>query len=252
MVHDDSSPSTAPAASPDEPSHHEPAGPRMADRDQDGFIATMIHELRGPAGIIHQLAEVMGDVPDIPEAALRLARSIQANAARMTRVINDLRVLAQCDSERLILQSEPVSIAAVCAELTDERASHGGPPLFRLVYSDAEVDVDATRIRQAIGNVLDNAIAYSVDGGTVRIVVERRGDDAVVTVRDTGIGIPVEDLPHVYDRFHRGSNAHGVSGSGLGLSVARSVIEAHGGDITIDSAVGTTAVIRLPIAEPAS
>ncbi len=110
---------------------------------------------------------------------------------------------------------------------------------------------DAERLRQVVYNLLDNAIKYTPEGGSVDVRVEQRQGNAVLTVRDTGIGIPAEHLPHVFDRFYRVDKARSRTrgGTGLGLSIVRSIVQAHGGQVFLESnpGTGTTCTVTFPV-----
>jgi signal transduction histidine kinase len=120
-----------------------------------------------------------------------------------------------------------------------------------------EATVDEARVHRVLANLLANAIKYSPNGGPVRVTVKERvdphGPSALLVVRDEGVGIPPQDLPHVFDRFHRGTNVIGrFAGTGLGLASARELVELHGGTISVESeeGKGSTLVVRLPLTPP--
>jgi signal transduction histidine kinase len=109
-------------------------------------------------------------------------------------------------------------------------------------------DWDGRRLERVLSNLLDNAVKYSPDGGQVVVSVQREGDWAVVVVRDRGVGIPEDDLPHVFERFRRGANVTGrIGGTGIGLAGVRAIVDGHGGTVHVDSqeGVGSTFTVRL-------
>ena len=129
--------------------------------------------------------------------------------------------------------------------------------LFEAETPTVVVTVDETRAHRVLANLLTNAIKYSPDGGPVRVTIKESdgpdGKAAVLVVRDEGLGIPQDDLPHVFDRFHRGANVVGrFAGIGIGLASARELVELYGGTISVESEEGTgsTLVVRLPLAPP--
>jgi signal transduction histidine kinase len=129
--------------------------------------------------------------------------------------------------------------------------------LFEAEVPTLEATVDETRVHRVLANLLTNAIKYSPAGSAVRVTVRmtdgRDGKSAVLVVHDDGVGIPHDELPHVFDRFHRGANVVGrFAGSGLGLASARQLVELHGGTISVESEAGkgSTFVVRLPLSPP--
>lgn len=230
------------------------------DRLKNEFVATMTHELRGPSGVMSQLADVLAESPALADNDRRLAASIRANAEHMSRVVDDLRDLARFDAGRPGLLLRRSSLSTLCADLVNEhglRASAKDVEIALEADDGIELDVDAVRIRQAVGNLLSNAIAYTPAGGRVVLELSHDGTAAVVRVRDTGMGIPAEDLPQLFTRFFRASNAYSpqTPGTGLGLSVARTIVEAHGGRMAVTSSTtpgrsGTVFTIRLPFERP--
>jgi signal transduction histidine kinase len=118
-----------------------------------------------------------------------------------------------------------------------------------LPEENVEFSGNESQVRQIVINLLENALKFTPAGGTITLRLMRFGDEANLTVLDTGIGIPPEDLPHLFERFHRGRNTSRYPGSGLGLAITRALVSAHGGSISADSRAGegTTIIVRLPI-----
>jgi two-component system sensor histidine kinase BaeS len=220
---------------------------RLADMDTErrAFLADVAHELRTPLSVIEaQLAAIEDGV--YPPDAAHLA-PIHEQVRALERLIDDLRTVALAEAGALALVREPTDLAdladeSVAAfrtpEVTIDVAADHGLPL---------VSVDPARVRQILANLLSNAVRHTPPGGSVRVVLDRDGEWAVVSVVDSGSGIAPELLPRVFDRFAKGL---GSSGSGLGLAIARDLVEAHGGQITAAStpAEGTTIRFTLPLA----
>jgi signal transduction histidine kinase len=128
------------------------------------------------------------------------------------------------------------------AEQAGVRYSFTAPPQAQVVTGDSK------QLYEAIGNLLENGLKFTPAGGEVRLILDRDGSWAIVIVEDTGIGLPPEDLPRLFERFHRGRNAAGYPGSGLGLAIVRSIVESHGGAVTAENLQpGARFVIRLPL-----
>ena len=182
-------------------------------------------------------------------------REINAEAERLGRLLNDLLTLARADEDQIPLEREPVrldllalDVAATMESLAVER----GIELQVQANMPATVLGDTVRLIQVMMGLVDNALTYTHAGGKVIISVEAYRATADFIVCDTGIGIAPDDLPHIFERFYRADPArsHAASGSGLGLSIADWVIQAHGGSIAVESKIGqgSTFTVTLPLA----
>jgi two-component system sensor histidine kinase BaeS len=168
----------------------------------------------------------------------------------LERLVEDLRTLSLSESGALRLEREPTNLAELLAEAVAgfrARADAGGVRLELSADDDLPpLDLDQARIRQVIGNLLANALRFTPADGTVAVgATASRGGGVEITVSDTGSGIAAADLPHVFDRFYRSA---GSGGSGLGLPIARSLVEAHGGSIEADSQPGRGTTVRIILA----
>jgi signal transduction histidine kinase len=219
---------------------------------QRSFVADASHELRTPLTLIRANAEL--SMLDPERSINESLANILTEVDRTDRLVDDLLLLARVDAGRLELHLERHRLDSL---VTDAAASMR--PLFddqqtRLtVATDTAVDVwaDGDRIQQVVRSLLDNALKHT-GGGQVDVSAGSDGRWAVVSVRDTGTGIPSEALPHIFDRFYRVDTARSRSagGTGLGLSIAKAIVEAHGGEISITSKPdhGTTVTFSLPVA----
>ncbi|MFJ9117055.1 ATP-binding protein [Streptomyces sp. NPDC102394] len=221
------------------------------EEQRKAMVSDIAHELRSPLTNIRGWLEVTRDGVVDPDPAL--LGSLHEESLVLQRIIDDLQDLAAADAGTLRLHREPVR----AAELLDQvAAAHR----VAAVTADVEVrtdvdgdpwlDADPVRMRQALGNLVSNALRHTPAGGTVTVAARRDGDDAVFTVTDTGSGIAAEDLPHVFERFWRAekSRSRRTGGSGLGLAIVRHLIAAHGGTATAQSEPGrgATFTLRLP------
>ncbi len=221
---------------------------------QQRLVADVSHELRTP------LATIQGNVDLLQRGAAQdsamLAEGLEAighEVARMTRLVRDLLLLAETDAGvRLTLK--PVELDTLLLEVYREALlMANGRVKVRLGHEDqAQVQGDPDRLKQLLLNLVSNAIAYTPPGGLVTLSLHRRPDGWVrVNVTDTGVGIAPEDLPHIFDRFWRVDRARGraAGSSGLGLSIAQSIAEAHGGSISVESkpGQGSTFEVLLPL-----
>jgi heavy metal sensor kinase len=216
------------------------------------FTADASHELRTPLTAIRTEVEVALARPLTVPDCQALLGSVLEECERLARLSEQLLALAREDAgtspraaQRLALAEVVGAVTETMRPLAETRALE-----LRLRAEAVEVCGDAGRLRQVFYNLLDNALKYTPPGGVVEVRVGRDDRGAVVAVRDTGVGIAAEHLPHVFERFYRADGGRGreQGGNGLGLSIARSIAVAHGGDIELSSALGrgTTATVVLP------
>ncbi|HEY4094363.1 MAG TPA: HAMP domain-containing sensor histidine kinase [Baekduia sp.] len=230
------------------PTEHELALSQGALADslaaQRQLVADASHELRTPVTSVRTNAEMLRDATFVPDDERRLiAGEVVDQAEELTALIGDLIDLARGDVPDPAV--EDVRLDALVYESV-QRARRHAPALRFTLESEPCVVVGAPeRLARAINNLLDNAAKHSPAGASVEIALA----GGELTVRDHGPGIDPEDLPHVFDRFHRGANARGRPGSGLGLAIVRQVAEAHGGAVGLEPAPGggTLARLRLPV-----
>jgi len=219
---------------------------------QTRFTADASHELRTPVAVIlSQTQTALGR--ERPAADYRGAlEACQRAAQRMRRLIENLLELARLDAGLEKMKSDPFNldhVIAECVELLRPLAAERRLTI-RMQLAVKECLGDSERLSQVIMNLLSNAIHYNKDGGEIRITTRCEYTTIVLTVSDTGVGIAPIDLKHIFDRFYRGDSARTTSHgrSGLGLAIARAIVEAHGGRIEVSShsGIGTTFTVRLP------
>jgi two-component system OmpR family sensor kinase len=223
---------------------------------QRAFVADASHELRTPLAALRGQVDVMRRaLPEQPADADRLASSMRRELARLSRLVDDLLVLARLDalgSGALSLRSVDVCSVAedVCAQVTALPTAKGRD--IRLAArGPVRINADGERLHQVLLNLLANAVEHTPAGGKTTLSVEPSPDGAHVVVRDTGPGIPSSHLPHIFDRFYRVDGTRRrehAGGAGLGLSIARAIVEAHGGTIAATNAPqgGATFSVDIP------
>jgi PAS domain S-box-containing protein len=222
-----------------------------SERAKEEFVSMVSHDLRSPLTVI--LADSGDYASSCAEPGCVESRaSVRASARRMAVMLNELVDSARLESGTLELHKEPVELGALLRRLAgqsfaaterDRLAFEGEPPVAQLLG-------DRSWLERALVNVIGNALKFAPSHTTVRIRLALEGDSAVVTVADQGPGIPHDELPLVFQRFYRASNTRRrVEGSGLGLFIARKVVESHGGEASVQSEVGTgtTVRFRLPL-----
>ena len=229
---------------------------RSLDQAKDDFVATVSHELRTPLTSLSGYLELMqeGDAGPVTEQQERMLATMARSAARLRALIEDLLLINQMDAGSLQLDLEPTALAGLVRRAAQSVAGLAQARDQRIEV-DAEADLgpvraDAAHLERAIRGLISNAIKFSPDGGLVRIYVKRQDGHAVVAVVDEGVGIDEADLPRVFDRFFRTSQATtaAVQGAGLGLTIARRIVQEHGGEIDVTSkpGQGSTFTVRLP------
>ncbi|MFW6097273.1 MAG: sensor histidine kinase [Chloroflexota bacterium] len=221
-------------------------------RQRRQMTADIAHDLRTPLTVLAGYLEAMeeGTLKPTPE---RLGM-MQQEVAGLTRLVEDLRVLSLADADRLELNLAPADVGELLARVRDVHAPQAEAGSIALQVDVApdlpQVRLDPARMRQVIGNLVSNALRHTAAGGSVTLQAARDDDGVVLRVQDTGSGIAGEDLPHIFDRFYRGDTARGAgrAASGLGLAIARSLVEMHGGTIGVESkpGEGSTFTIWLP------
>lgn len=218
-----------------------------ADEQRRRLLADLGHELRTPLTVVRGEIEAMLDgVHQIDEEHLRL---LMNEVTVMERLLEDLRTLSLIDAGRLELHREPTDVEALVEDVADgyrRRASEAAVSI--VVHSGDELPelmIDPVRIREVLTNVVVNALRAMPDGGELIFRVDHLPEGTVIEVSDTGTGIGDDELEHVFDRFHKGSTSRG---SGLGLTISRDLVVAHGGAMTLRSEAGrgTTVRIELP------
>ncbi|MBJ7331342.1 MAG: GAF domain-containing protein [Solirubrobacteraceae bacterium] len=229
-------------------------GERESERLKDEFFALVSHELRTPlTSIIGYLDLVLDDGDGLDADTQRFLEVVQRNARRLLRLVGDLLFVAQVEAGQLSLEQTQVDLGQIAAEAVEAarpRAEGNGVSLVLSAEPARPLTGDRDRFGQMLDNLIGNAVKFSPDGGHVEITLADQGGDAVLEVRDTGMGIPPEDLDRLFERFFRSSDAtrRAVPGVGLGLTIVKAIVDAHEGtiDVTSDARAGTTFRIVLP------
>jgi two-component system, OmpR family, sensor histidine kinase BaeS len=218
------------------------------DRIRRDLVADLAHELRTPVAVLQAGHEALLDgVVDPSPGELS---SLRDEVLRLARMVDDLQTLAAADAAALHLVRQPCDLAGVAAEAADSLARRfeaAGIELTRQLDS-VIVPADPRWLHQVVTNLLSNAVKFTPAGGQVTVRTTAGDDGAVLSVADTGVGIPADELPRIFDRFWRGKATAQTSGSGIGLTVAAELAQAHGGEVTAASTAGhgTTMTLRLP------
>ena len=224
-----------------------------AFQQQVRFTADASHELRTPLSVIHTHVQLALSRERSADEYRKTIETCQRASGRMKDLVDSLLLLAGADAGRLMLNRQRVDLRAVvenCIAMVAPLAEARGV-VIEGDLRPAELTVDPSRVTQVTTNLLTNAIRYNRRDGCVTVSLKMNDTEAVLTISDTGLGIPVENQPHIFERFYRVDKARSreEGGSGLGLAICKTIVEAHGGAITFRSepGQGTTFEVRLPL-----
>jgi signal transduction histidine kinase len=222
----------------------------QADEQRRNLLADTTHELLTPLTVIQGNLEGMLDgVYPADETNLR---EVLDETNILSRLLEDLRTLALAESGALQLKKEPIEILPFLHEVTSafqaQAASAGVTITVEAADNLPQLEIDPSRMRQVLANLMTNALRYSPAGGSIRLSGATEGKHAVLTEQDDGPGIPADDLPHIFERFYKSTDSGGM---GLGLAIAKHLVEAHGGSISAENAAerGTIFRILLPLTD---
>ena len=228
---------------------------RQANRARDEVLGVVSHDLRNPISAIAMCARVLEEDPPADEEARReLLHTIRESTDSVNHLIEDLLDVANIERGQLSLEvnpQEPAQLALRALHMFELEAREHGIALDARVATNLPcVEADGARIVQVLGNLIRNAIKFTPNGGHVVLGVDASDGTVVFSVADDGRGIPADSLRHVFDRYWQSSNGARARGSGLGLSIARGIVEAHGGRIWVNSVPeqGSTFAFSVPSA----
>jgi signal transduction histidine kinase len=221
---------------------------RRVEAMRRDFVADASHELKTPAASIQAAAETLERaMTNDLAAAMRFTRQLRHEAGRLSRIVSDLLDLSRLETERPVLR--PVRFDHLAREEVSRIRGQSEEGGVTLEVEAAPVTVEGSQkdLSLLIGNLLENAIRYTPAGGRVQVAVSAVDRSAVLSVSDSGIGIPSRDLPRVFERFYRVDRARSraTGGTGLGLAIARHVAEQHGGRIEAESELGQGSTFRV-------
>ena len=218
------------------------------------FISNLSHELRTPLASLKALTETLQDgALSDPEAAPRFLSRIHTEVDALTQMAQELLDLSKIESGQVELNLRKIDPLALLRSAADRMRVQAERAGVRLTLeengSQPEVRADAARLEQVLVNLIHNAVKFTRRGGSVTLSAREDGRSVVFAVRDTGVGIPADDLPRIFERFYRVDKSRAGSGTGLGLSIAKHIVEAHGGKIWAESrqGEGSTFYFRIPL-----
>ncbi|MBN2462219.1 MAG: PAS domain-containing protein [Dehalococcoidia bacterium] len=228
---------------------------RRLEKIRQDFIANISHELRTPIASCKAIVETLqgGAINDKTIAADFLER-MHMETDKLAQMVDELGELSRIESGELTLKLEPVDIAEVITRITDRLKAQADRAQLSInldiPHNLPPVMGDTDRIEQVLVNLVHNAIKFTPPKGGVKVSCRVKDDQVLISINDTGIGIPEDDLPHIFERFYKVDKARSGGGTGLGLAIAKHIVQAHGGDIWVESqgGKGSTFAFSLPIA----
>ena len=213
---------------------------RQVETSQREFVSNVSHELRNPMASIKAMVETLesGAVND-PQVALDFLSRMRGDVDRMNGLVNDLLELSRMESGQFMIEAEPMPLApliqAVRKQFTEMAASQDVNLVEDLAENLPPVMADGEKLTQVFVNLLENSLKFTPAGGEIRIGAEAEDEQVQIVFKDTGIGVAPQHLPHIFERFYKVNRSRRDSGTGLGLAIVKQLVEAHGGEITVES-----------------
>jgi signal transduction histidine kinase len=232
---------------------------RHLERLRDAFVAAASHELRTPLTSISGFLELLGEeAQGLGSTGRTYLTAARRGTARLQRIVEDLLLVAEIEAKRLELRTEPIDLAELAAEAVEVARPAADEKRVAMTLAAAgplALEGDSARLGQVLDNLLSNAIKYTPAGGSVHVEVSGQDRLARIEVTDNGIGVAQEELGQLFSRFYRAASAtrRAIPGTGLGLVIARAIVEEHGGTISLESreGEGTSVTVTLPLRQPA-
>ncbi|MGE5386640.1 MAG: ATP-binding protein [Betaproteobacteria bacterium] len=226
-----------------------------ANRAKDEFLAMLGHELRNPLSAISSAVEVLNRVDAASEIATNARAIIGRQTLHLAHMMDDLLDVARVISGKVLLSRHPMDLSNLVRRVVATQEITGDASRHKLVLAldEAWIDADAVRMEQVVSNLLTNALKYTPSGGRISVLVKREGDEAVLEVKDNGIGISPALLPRIFDLFVQGERTldRRAGGLGIGLTLVRRLVNLHGGNIVAESSSeGSTFRVRIPAIDP--
>lgn len=227
------------------------------DEVRRDFVANVSHELKTPVGALTLLAEAVQDAADDPAAVERFAKRMQEEGVRLTRLVQEIIDLSRLQYDDPVESPEPIEVDEIVASALDRSRVDAENRHIRLAsggHGGLQVLGDESQLVVALGNLVENAVAYSPPHTRVAVGVRRRNDRVEISVTDQGYGIPEAEQERIFERFYRvdPARSRATGGTGLGLAIVKHIAASHGGEVSVWSVpgAGSTFTLRLPLYQP--
>jgi signal transduction histidine kinase len=228
---------------------------RALEQQRADLLSMITHDIKAPLTVILGYTELLGDADPPPAGTVLLETlsRIRESGEQIHLLVSNFLELSRIEAGRLFLDRRPLDLADLVAHVVDQysaRARRKGVSVALTQGSLPSVTADGPQIERVVVNLLANAIKYTPSGGGIAVTTSREEDRVAIAVRDTGPGIAAEEMPHIFEKYRRARDARRVEGTGLGLFIAKTIIEAHGGAIRVESTpgVGSVFTVLLPAA----
>ena len=227
-------------------------------RERNLFRSMLSHDIRNPLNVIFNYADMIGDEPNLSAGARQLLQRIKDNAASTLNLVCNFVELGRIEGGTLILDRRPLCLTSLVRGVVARQEALGAARGVTLRLANgsepSHVPADSAYMERVLTNLIGNALKFSPDGSTVTVALTEEDDCVAVSVADNGPGIAPDELATIFDKYRRGRATASVEGSGLGLFIVKSVVDAHGGSIIVESepGEGATFTLRLPLAVPSS
>lgn len=227
----------------------------QVEKTREEFVSNVSHELKTPLTAIKVLSESILSQESVPEELSReFMQDISSEVDRMVNITNDLLALVKVDQREQLLNIAPTDINALVEDILKRLSPLAEQKKVVLLFEEVrpvQIDADEIKLALAISNIVENGIKYTPRGGTVKVIVDSDHQNAFITIQDTGIGIPDDELDKIFNRFYRVDKTRDrdTGGTGLGLAISRSTVLLHNGSIRVNSTPeeGSVFVLRIPI-----
>ena len=223
-----------------------------AFKKEKQFTSDASHELRTPVSVISAYAEDALFSEYTNQQLRESFKVVLTESRKMNKMISHLLMITRGDDRKYSFSFESLLVSQILSDVTEEMKPAAQDKAIEIsldITNEMTIVADQLLVTRLFLNILENAVKYNVLGGSIKITADKKNDYVIVTVQDSGVGIPADNLSHVFDRFYRAAHTRDFDGSGLGLSIAKWIVDVHNGMITIDSILGsgTTVIVSLPI-----
>jgi signal transduction histidine kinase len=220
------------------------SGEKRERRQREEFVAMMTHDLKSPLTVIMGYVQaLLGEMPEKVDPSLHLfIREMDKSAGKMLSMIDDVLDAYRLEAGLLQIDRQPCNVRVVlegcCKDGSREAVVHGSSFSSEICPDIPTMSLDCKQIGRVFANLIGNAVKFTPRRGTIRVTGELQNGCLVVAVSDSGIGIPPDELPRIFNKYFRASAAQGFKGTGLGLTISKAIVEAHGGSIAVESTAG--------------